>query len=79
MSNILLPPQRYYWFKKKLPLWTEDRPFPVDVDNLVTDTIEAVRPKLKLFDSIEDAYKAVNDLEREMKPKLGKTFKMKPY
>lgn len=74
LDYFLIYFQRYYWFKKKLPLWTEDRPFPVDVDNLVTDTIEAVRPKLKLFDSIEDAYKAVNDLEREMKPKLAEVL-----
>ncbi|XP_036368923.1 regulator of nonsense transcripts 2 isoform X3 [Octopus sinensis] len=66
--------QRYYWFKKKLPLWTEDHPFPVDVDNLVRDTIEAVRPKLKLLESEEDAYKAVEDLEKEIKAKIAEVL-----
>lgn len=74
LDYFLIYFQRYYWFKRKLPLWSDDRPFPVDVDNLVRDTIEAVRPKLKLFDNIEDAYKAVNDLEREIKPKLAEVL-----
>ncbi|GAB1609122.1 regulator of nonsense transcripts 2-like isoform X2 [Argonauta hians] len=66
--------QRYYWFKRNLPLWTDDHPFPVDVDNLVRDTIEAVRPKLKLLESNEDAYKAVEDLEKEIKPKIAEVL-----
>lgn len=38
---------RYYWRKKSLSVWTEERPFPVEVKNLVLDMMEELRPDLK--------------------------------
>lgn len=35
------------------------------------DTLEAVRPKLKMFLGFEEACKACEDLENEFKPKIG--------
>ncbi|XP_060600449.1 regulator of nonsense transcripts 2-like, partial [Ruditapes philippinarum] len=63
--------QRYYWYKKHCPIWNETRPFPIDVENLMQDTLEAVRPKLKMFTSFEEACKACDDLENEFKPKIA--------
>ena len=39
---------------------------------MVRDTLEAVRPKLKMYTSFEEACKACEDLENEYKPKIGK-------
>ncbi|KAK3612029.1 hypothetical protein CHS0354_021705 [Potamilus streckersoni] len=63
--------QRYYWFKHKSPVFTELCPFPVDIENLLQDTLEMIRPKLKLCQSFEEAQKMVEDLENEFKPKLA--------
>lgn len=52
-------------------MWTADRPFPIDVDNLVQDTVEAVRPKLKLFSNKEEAEAAADELDQEYKAKIG--------
>ncbi|XP_052781372.1 regulator of nonsense transcripts 2-like isoform X2 [Mya arenaria] len=63
--------QRYYWFKKSLPVWSELRPFPVDAENLMQDTMDAVRPKLKMYASFEEASTACEELEKELKPKIA--------
>ncbi|XP_061195542.1 regulator of nonsense transcripts 2-like [Saccostrea echinata] len=63
--------QRYYWFKRSSTIYMESRPFPVDVENLMIDTMECVRPKLKLQQNYEEACKAVEDLENEYKQKVA--------
>ncbi|XP_021341258.1 regulator of nonsense transcripts 2-like isoform X2 [Mizuhopecten yessoensis] len=63
--------QRYYWFKRQCSIWTEDRPFPIDVENLMQDTIEAIRPKSQVPQNYEEASKAAEDLENEYKQKLA--------
>lgn len=64
--------QRYYWFKRSNAIWVEEtRPFPIDIRNLVQDTLEAVRPKLKLSENFEEALKACEDLENEYKPRVA--------
>ncbi|XP_046363443.1 regulator of nonsense transcripts 2-like isoform X2 [Haliotis rufescens] len=63
--------QRYYWFKMKNPIWTVHRPFPQDVKNLVKDTLEMIRPKLKIYVSWEEAIKAAEDIENEYKTKIA--------
>ncbi|XP_052213550.1 regulator of nonsense transcripts 2-like isoform X2 [Dreissena polymorpha] len=63
--------QRYYWFKRKSPMWTELHPFPVDVENLMQDTLEIIRPKLKLVAGFEEACKACEELENEFKSKIA--------
>uniref|UniRef100_A0A665UN37 MIF4G domain-containing protein n=1 Tax=Echeneis naucrates TaxID=173247 RepID=A0A665UN37_ECHNA len=64
--------QRYIWWKKSIDVWTKDHPFPIDIDYMISDTLELLRPKMRLSCSLEEATKQVNDLEREVLVKLGK-------
>ncbi|XP_063304297.1 regulator of nonsense transcripts 2 isoform X2 [Pelobates fuscus] len=63
--------QRYVWWKKNLDVWTKEHPFPIDIDYMITDTLELLRPKMKLCNSLNDATRQVQDLEREFLVKLG--------
>ncbi|XP_028304226.1 regulator of nonsense transcripts 2 isoform X2 [Gouania willdenowi] len=63
--------QRYIWWKKSLDLWTKDHPFPIDIDYMISDTLELLRPKMRLSCSLDEATKHVVDLEREVLVKLG--------
>uniref|UniRef100_A0A803XZ64 UPF2 regulator of nonsense mediated mRNA decay n=1 Tax=Meleagris gallopavo TaxID=9103 RepID=A0A803XZ64_MELGA len=63
--------QRYVWWKKSLDVWTKDHPFPIDIDYMISDTLELLRPKIKLCSSLEEAIRQVQDLEREFLIKLG--------
>ncbi len=63
--------QRYIWWKKSLDVWTKDHPFPIDIDYMISDTLELLRPKMRLSCSLEEATKQVTDLEREVLVKLG--------
>uniref|UniRef100_A0A668SSQ0 Regulator of nonsense transcripts 2 n=1 Tax=Oreochromis aureus TaxID=47969 RepID=A0A668SSQ0_OREAU len=58
--------QRYIWWKKSLDVWTKDHPFPIDIDYMISDTLELLRPKMRLSSSLEEAIKQVSDLEREV-------------
>ena len=62
--------QRYYWFKRALPIWTEDRPFPIDIMNMVRDTLDTIRPKMHMCTNLEQAVTAVEALEEEYKAKI---------
>nr|XP_054752267.1 regulator of nonsense transcripts 2-like [Lytechinus pictus] len=58
--------QQYILYKRGLPYWTADgHPFPMDVDNAISDSIEVLRPKLKLLGSLEEANKEVEQLEKD--------------
>ncbi|MBN3315558.1 RENT2 protein, partial [Atractosteus spatula] len=63
--------QRYIWWKKSLDVWTKDHPFPIDIDYMISDTLELLRPKMKLCCSLEEAMRQVAELEREFLVKLG--------
>ncbi|XP_018108217.1 regulator of nonsense transcripts 2 isoform X2 [Xenopus laevis] len=63
--------QRYVWWKKSLDVWTKDHPFPIDIDYMITDTLELLRPKTKLCASLNESVRQVQDLEREFLTKLG--------
>ncbi|CAL9682710.1 unnamed protein product [Knipowitschia caucasica] len=63
--------QRYIWWKKSVDIWNKDHPFPIDIDYMITDTLELLRPKMTLCGSLEEASKQVTDLEREVLVKLG--------
>jgi len=83
-SNLF---QRYIWFKKSLPYWNVPLPatadvdhhesgtntskFPVEVDYLVQDTLEPLRPKLHFVSSLEEAANSVAEVEKEVFAKLG--------
>ncbi|XP_051746053.1 regulator of nonsense transcripts 2 [Ctenopharyngodon idella] len=63
--------QRYIWWKKSVDVWTKDQPFPIDIEYMITDTLELLRPKMKLCSSLEEACAHVTQLEREFLVKLG--------
>ncbi|KAJ0012669.1 hypothetical protein NQD34_017003 [Periophthalmus magnuspinnatus] len=63
--------QRYIWWKKSMDVWTKDHLFPIDIDYMITDTLELLRPKMTLCSSLEEASKQVVDLEKEVLIKLG--------
>ncbi|XP_060634249.1 regulator of nonsense transcripts 2 isoform X3 [Anolis sagrei] len=63
--------QRYVWWKKNLDVWTKDHPFPIDIDYMISDTLELLRPKIKLCNSLEESVRQVQELEREFLIKLG--------
>lgn len=63
--------QKYYWFKRVHPVWTEERPFPMDIEYLMKDVLEGLRPKLKLFESHEESCEASDKLDDEFRHKLG--------
>ncbi|XP_045620961.1 regulator of nonsense transcripts 2 isoform X2 [Procambarus clarkii] len=58
--------QHYYQYKKSLSIWNEENEFPWQIEHLVRDTISAVRPKLQLCTSLEEAYKAVQHLNNQI-------------
>ena len=43
---------------------------------MMQDTLESVRPKLKMLQSFEEACKACEELENEYKPKIGKKHQL---
>lgn len=55
-----------------MEVWTKDHPFPIDIDYMISDTLELLRPKIKLCNSLEESIRQVQDLEREFLIKLGK-------
>lgn len=64
--------QLYIWQKKESGSWTEDCQFPREVDFMVIDTIESMRPKLKLYSSLQEAQDAATELSKEYEDKISK-------
>ena len=62
--------QRYYWLKRAHPMWAKDgeesKPFPVSILHVVSETLPALRPKMKLCDSLDEALEAVEKIEKEV-------------
>lgn len=71
LDCFLLYFQRYVWWKKTQEIWTATSPFPIDVDYLISDTLELLRPKFRLCASLEEAMGQLAELEREYRSKLG--------
>ncbi|BFZ08914.1 hypothetical protein BsWGS_11958 [Bradybaena similaris] len=63
--------QRYYWFKKSHPVFDETHPFPIDVENMMSETLEIVRSRLIPYMSYKEACDAAESLETEYRAKLG--------
>ncbi|XP_051911526.1 regulator of nonsense transcripts 2 [Hippocampus zosterae] len=63
--------QRYIWWKKSVDAWSKEHPFPIDIDYMISDTLELLRPKMRISSSMEEAGRLVLDLEREVLVKLG--------
>ncbi|XP_066925747.1 regulator of nonsense transcripts 2-like isoform X2 [Clytia hemisphaerica] len=70
MDCFLIFFQLYIRQKKESECWNENCPFPRDVDFMIADTIESMRPKLKLYSSVEEAQEAANELTKEYEEKI---------
>ena len=51
-------------------MWNNAIPFPREIDYMVADTIESLRPKLNVYSTAEEAKKAVEELEKELQDKI---------
>ena len=71
--------QRYYWFKKKAVIWSEVRPFPIDIDYMVQETVETLRPSLHMSHSYDDAAEAADQLDKQFRAKLGEDLLLTTY
>lgn len=64
-----------YTLKKKAdPIWNEGHPFPRDVDYMIADTLESLRPKLTIFASLEQAVESLDKLNKEHQEQIEKAF-----
>ena len=52
-------------------LFSKRQPLPLEVEHLVTDTVEALRPDLQLFSTAQEAYEAAMELENKFRDKMG--------
>ncbi|XP_033641812.1 regulator of nonsense transcripts 2-like [Asterias rubens] len=68
--------QQYIMYKRSLPIWNPQLPFPLDVDNALADTLETLRPKLLIYSTLDEASEAVTELEKEQVQKLGAVLPM---
>ena len=62
--------QDYVWQKKSDVCWNDECPFPRDVEYMINDTIESLRPKMKLYTSREETLQAIIDLNKEYEEKV---------
>ncbi|XP_016994688.2 regulator of nonsense transcripts 2 [Drosophila takahashii] len=66
--------QHYYWFKKSHPVFSKSENsadlFPILVDHTYRDCLAGVRPKLKLYKSLEQAKAAIDQLQEKLYPQL---------
>ena len=54
-----------YWFWKRELYFLHDQEFPLGMDHLVRDSIESLRPKLKIPVTLEECLAAVEKIETE--------------
>ena len=76
MRNIYFIIQYYVWQKKDNAYWNEECPFPREVEFMIADSIESLRPKMNLFASLEEAKQATFDLNKEYEDKISKLFSL---
>lgn len=64
--------QCYILKKKADAIWHEGHPFPRDVDYMVADTLESLRPKLTIFTNLEEAVQNLEKLNKEHQEQIEK-------
>uniref|UniRef100_A0A1I8PTW1 MIF4G domain-containing protein n=1 Tax=Stomoxys calcitrans TaxID=35570 RepID=A0A1I8PTW1_STOCA len=66
--------QNYYWYKKSNPIFSRVQDthdlFPIIVDHMYRECLANVRPKLKLYKSLEQAKEAIEKLKEKLYPQL---------
>ncbi|KAK3800761.1 hypothetical protein RRG08_003165 [Elysia crispata] len=77
LDCYLLYFQRYYLYKHSLPVFNvEGHTFPMDIENLMRETLEIVRPRLTMFKTYQEACDAATQLEAEYKAKIANILHM---
>ncbi|KAK3753991.1 hypothetical protein QZH41_009266, partial [Actinostola sp. cb2023] len=71
--------QLYVLRKKANPEWNEHHPFPRDVDYMVADTMELLRPKLRLFTTVEEALGKVEQIQKDHQEQIGRNILPSDY
>jgi len=66
--------QYYYWYKRSLPNWNDDNPFPVEIDFGMKDMLLLLRPKLNPHPNLQEAADALENLEKELMSKLNQAM-----
>ena len=66
--------QHYYHYK--VSLWTASECFPVEYEQLVKDSLSALRPGIRLCQDLEEATKAVDALNAQL---LNKAILVSSY
>jgi len=66
--------QYYYWFKRSSAIWTDDNPFPVEMDFGMKDMLSSLRPKVKPYQHLQEAADAVENLEKELMSKVSQAM-----
>ena len=57
-------------------LFTKRQPLPLEVEHMVQDSCEALRPDLELFKTHQEAVEAALELEKKYKDKIGECTKL---
>uniref|UniRef100_A0A1I8IW96 MIF4G domain-containing protein n=1 Tax=Macrostomum lignano TaxID=282301 RepID=A0A1I8IW96_9PLAT len=71
LDAYLLYLQQYYWSKRRQLVWSsEDRPFPLDIEYLYTETVDSLRPKFKHANNFQEARLLVDKQEKAFLAKL---------
>ena len=70
-NKQLYRPQCYILKKKADAIWHDGHPFPRDVDYMVADTLESLRPKLTIFTNLEEAVQNLEKLNKEHQEQIG--------
>ena len=60
-----------YIFRKRQPV-------PLELEHLVADTLEALRPDLVIYSTPQEAYEAAAELEKKYRDKIGGEIILSP-
>ncbi|XP_054280661.1 regulator of nonsense transcripts 2-like isoform X1 [Macrosteles quadrilineatus] len=61
--------QHYFWFKHSDSVWTDDNPFPTNINHMFRDCLTSLRPTIKLSESYQEAEESARQLTEKMRSK----------
>jgi regulator of nonsense transcripts 2 len=73
-SLLLRSSQRFYMYKKDACYFYENRIFPIDIEYVYTETLNALKPNFKYATTYAQACELVAELEKEMRDSLAKSM-----
>ncbi|EDV25348.1 uncharacterized protein TRIADDRAFT_24207, partial [Trichoplax adhaerens] len=65
LDCFLVYVQHYFWQKKSNVYW-ETQTFPIEIENLLLDLLDSLRPKLKPCNNLTEAKGAIEELEQNL-------------